>query len=470
MSYPASQLHVMSTSYDEVPYPTAVFPQATPDRLATIARLHGLSSPDIANARILEIGGGDALNLLAVAAAYPGVTALSFDLAGTAVERGRRWAELAGIGNVAIEQMDLLDAAAGAIKGEYDYIVAHGVYAWVPEPVRAALLRLIGRVLAPNGVAFISYNALPGGHMRRAMREMLLLHLDGVEGPAERLAEARAFLGTFAEDDSVDEPIVGVMRRLARAMLERDPAVLHHDELGPVYVPQALRDVASAAASEGLAWLGDASVGRFADGFHALRDVQMRDYLEGRYFRQSLFVSAEARPDGRLDPQRVAGLFAACHGRRTGETEFTADNNRCEVTDAGLIEALEQLIAAFPTRLPCGELFDDDPHLEAMFRMFDAGLITLHAGPAPCAATPGAHPQASALARMQIAQEWPTVSTLDLRSLAISDPRARQFIGLLDGSLDREQLAGRWSATGHANDVPLESALAMVAKAGLLTR
>ncbi|HEV2568975.1 hypothetical protein [Sphingomonas sp.] len=67
---------------------------------------------------------------------------------------------------------------------------------------------------------------------------------------------------------------------------------------------------------------------------------------------------------------------------------------------------------------------------------------------------------------MQIADGWPTVSTLDLRSLAISDPRARTFIQLLDGSRDRVALAADWAATGH--DVPIEAALAMVAKAGLL--
>ena len=206
-----------TTSYDDIPYPTAVFPQATPDRLATVARLHGLDPPDIATARILEIGGGDALNLLAVAAAYPQVTGLSFDLAGTAVERGRRWAALAGIGSVAIEQMDLLDAAAGAIAGEYDYIVAHGVYAWVPEPVRAAVFALIGRVLSPTGVAFVSYNALPGGHMRVAMREMLQLHLEGIVDPVERLEQARVFLAAFAEDDSIDEPIVEALQAGASA-------------------------------------------------------------------------------------------------------------------------------------------------------------------------------------------------------------------------------------------------------------
>lgn len=460
------------TPYDAVAYPTAIFPQATPDRLAVMARLHGLEPPPIETARVLEIGGGDALNLLAVAAAWPGMQGLSFDLAGTAVARGRAWAQAAGLANVELRQLDILDAAAGAIEGDWDYVIAHGVYAWVPEPVRTATLELIGRVLSPNGVAFVSFNAQPGGHLRTAMREMVLLHLEGVDGEVERLAEARRFLAAFAEDDSVDEPIVAVMRRLAVAMLERDEAVLHHDELGGVYAPQQVIAVAKAAAGAGLAWLGDASVGRLADGFGSaddlLRVVQLRDYAEGRYFRQSLFVRAESAPDRRLDPQRVGELFAACHGRRTGDSQFTAGNDRCEVTDSGLIVALERLIEEFPGRVRAADMFGDDAHLEALFRMFDAGLVTLHATPAPCVLAAGDRPEASSLARMQIAQEWPAVTTLDHRTLAISDRRVRAFTALLDGRRDRGEIARAWAATAFGHEVPVEAALAMIAKAGLL--
>lgn len=464
----------VTTSYDAVAYPTAIFAQATPDRLAVLATLHGLSAPPIHNARVLEIGGGDGMNLLALAAAYPGTRCLSFDLAASAVERGRAWAAAAGLGNVDIRQLDILDAAAGAIEGEWDYVIAHGVYAWVPGPVRAGVMRLIGRVLSPNGVAFVSYNAKPGGHLRIAMREMLLHQLEGIAGVRPRLAAAKSFLRAFAEQAPNEEPVAVAMRRLAAAMADRPDEVLHHDELGDVYAPQALSEVAAAAAAEGLLWLGDAGVGRLADGFAgagdgaALRAAQNADYMDGRFFRQSLFVRAGAQPRRSFSPQAVAGLFAACRASKESETGYALDDARFDVGDAPLRDALDRLIARWPGRLPCGSLFDDDPHLEALFRLFDAGLIELHAGDAPFAPTAGERPLASPLVRMQLALGWPAVSTLDHRTLAMADPRARAFVTMLDGTRDMAKLADDWEASGHAAEVPLDAALQSTAAAALL--
>ena len=62
-------------------------------------------------------------------------------------------------------------SCATAGSGEFDFVIAHGVYAWVPEPVRDDLLRAIEAHLAADGLAYVSYNANPGGYMRRALRE-----------------------------------------------------------------------------------------------------------------------------------------------------------------------------------------------------------------------------------------------------------------------------------------------------------
>ena len=463
------------SSYDEVAYPTAVFAQATPDRLATVARLHGLKPPPIDRARVLEIGGGDAMNLIALGAAYPHTTCLSFDLSAKAVERGREWLAAAGIGNVEVRELDILDAAAGAIEGEWDYVIAHGVYAWVPEPVRAAVMALIGRVLSPHGVAFVSYNSTPGSYLRLAMRELLLDHLKEVEGTGPRLAAAKSFLWAYSRQPATsDEPLAAALRQLAREMAERPDAVLHHDEMGDVYAPQSLSQVAAAAGAAGLRWLGDADVGRMEEGFGGpteeavLRAAQLGDYVGGRFFRQSLLVRSDARPERRLTGAAVAPLFASCQGSRGDNWAYALGSARFEVSDVPLREALDRLIARWPGRIACSELLKDEARLRALFGLFDGGLIGLHAGEAPLALTPGERPEASPLVRVQLALGWPAVSTLDHRTLTMPEPRARAFVALLDGSRDRRALERDWAAAGHAEDVPVEAALQATAAQGLL--
>jgi len=143
------------TAYDAVAYPSAIFSQTAPDRLATIARLAGLSPPPIAGARVLEIGAGDGMNLLALAAAWPQAHFTGFDLAPTAVARGERWRALAGIENAELRVLDIL-TAADHLEGPYDYIVAHGVYTWVDAAAQADLIRFVDRHLKPGGLLAIA--------------------------------------------------------------------------------------------------------------------------------------------------------------------------------------------------------------------------------------------------------------------------------------------------------------------------
>ena len=43
-------------SYDELPYLVRSYAQTAPDRLATLARLHGLVTPPVTSCRVLELG------------------------------------------------------------------------------------------------------------------------------------------------------------------------------------------------------------------------------------------------------------------------------------------------------------------------------------------------------------------------------------------------------------------------------
>src|SRR4051794_10191932 len=158
------------TAYDEVRYSNYPYAQTHPDRLATIAGMHGVPAPELDGARVLELGCGAGGNLLAMAGAPPRLRALGVDLAASGIDAGGEAARAIGIGNGGVRQGGIAALTDGQ-PGEFDYVIAHGVFAWVPEPVRDALLQCTHSRLAADGVAYISYNANPGGFMRRALRE-----------------------------------------------------------------------------------------------------------------------------------------------------------------------------------------------------------------------------------------------------------------------------------------------------------
>ena len=166
-------------AYDTVAYPTAIVSHMTPDRIRAAGLLHGWSAPDPSAASVLEIGCGDGLNIIGMAAVAPRARHVGFDLSEHAIARGRALVAAAGLTNVTLEVGDILDWAR---KGErFDYIVCHGVYAWVPEPVQRALLGLIGAALAPGGVAYVSYDALPAAAPKVEIQRFLVRRTAGIE-------------------------------------------------------------------------------------------------------------------------------------------------------------------------------------------------------------------------------------------------------------------------------------------------
>ena len=64
------------------------------------------------------------------------------------------------LGNIELRQGDITEL--GEKDGIFDYIICHGVFSWVPPPVQDKILELCTRNLAPQGVAYVSYNTYPG--------------------------------------------------------------------------------------------------------------------------------------------------------------------------------------------------------------------------------------------------------------------------------------------------------------------
>ncbi|WP_426166040.1 methyltransferase [Sandarakinorhabdus sp. DWP1-3-1] len=464
-----------ATSYDLVAYPATIFSVTHPSRLAAIARLHGLDAPAVETARVLEIGGGDGVNVIAMAAAYPRAQFHNFDLSAVAIARGDALIHAAGLTNI-VNRVGDITVAADTLEGPFDYIIAHGVYAWVPPPVRAALMRLVGRVLAPDGVAFISYNALPGGHLRQVIRDLMFHHLQGIDDPAARLQRAYEVLEDFARPRSDERAIVAAMREVARPMLRHHPETLFHDELSGEWHPQLFSDVIAAANAEGLAFLNDAAPVLIFDGLPGnddndaavVRLAQTTDFGSLAFFHQTLLVRDGRRPARRLDPESLAPLFVSSQAVRIGADRFRIKEDEFTVGDAVLADRLAALSARWPQRLPVSAVADTPDMLEAMFRLYTAEVVGLYATPLPGVTTAGARPQASPVVRAQIAAGHRNLFSLDHNVVAMPVDGPLAFLALLDGSRDRDQLAADWAASGHGHEIDVEAALQQMAAAGFL--
>lgn len=334
--------HPSAAAYDATPYPRLAHRTTQPDQMAALGTLLGLAPAPPGSARVLELGCAAGSNLLPMALLAPGASFTGIDISPRQIERARADAAALGIANARFETLDLAALAgpmaplAGPIAplaGPYDYIIAHGLYSWIDAPARDALLRAISALLAPQGIAYVSYNTYPGWHSLDAMRRMMLYHTRGITHPAERARRATALLDLLAAALPPERSPHGALIHGFREYLlhdfeslaeERD-AYLLHDHLEQDNFPVYFHEFAEHAGDHHLQYLCDAELpSDFAQGFPdgvaeqigqvAASLVELQQYMDfARYrmFRRSLLVHADVEITRALRPDRLTSLYFA---------------------------------------------------------------------------------------------------------------------------------------------------------------
>lgn len=432
----------MSNIYDQVLYPSKAFQDTHPDRLATVATLHGLQPPTGA-CRILEVGCGDGSNIIPLAVALPGSHFIGFDLAARPIEIGQATITRLGLSNIELHALDILDFPAHL--GPFDYILAHGFCSWVPPFVLDAFFALCQQHLSPNGVVYASYNTYPEGHLREATRRILRHPRAGT------VPEAKAYLASIRHH--AKQPLwTSILDSEIERLDVRDENVTHHDELGDAYHCFYFSDFLERAAPFGLQFLGESKLRSLlspAVTREALAEPdeiayqQALDFATFQGFRRTLLCRAGLPIDRANFAQHLPKLSLASPLRfvsRSSNGGETFRNDRgpgqVELNHPQLLAILHQLEPIWPQAKPLTTLLPATPDpvvLNQILALAAASLVFLRSFELPVAATPGLRPLASPLARLQ-ASAGPRVTTLLHTQVQFDVPSAREFVQLLDGT------------------------------------
>jgi SAM-dependent methyltransferase len=508
-----------STAYDRIVYPGHPFGETHPDHMGTLGALFGMTPAPLSSCRVLELGCGDGANLIPIAFQWPQSEFVGLDLSEQAVARGNALIGRMGLKNITLRAYDIMDVSNQF--GAFDYISAHGVYSWVPDPVRTKILSILHDTLSPHGIGYVSYNCYPGCHSRDIARKIMRYHVRAIADPQQRVQQARAVLTLMAEASAEDSIYGFELRNQVNRIKDIDDQVLFHDDLAEVATPFYLYEVTEAAASHGLQYLGDAafSLSRF-ERLPALarqqlasipeEDVaerdQYADFIEGRSFRQSLFCHSAVKLRRKIDPRFIRKLHLATSAApKDGPIDaaagdivtFKTENGSTLATDhrlskavilalgsvwpqtIGFADAVNTALAklgaaAEPIRANLDE--ETDALTDLLFRAFSVGQFELHLFPPHLTTTIAERPQASPLARRQ-AESSLAVTNLRHRSVSMKDETVRRFLMLVDGTRTVDELVSDLNATlatqGHSASgsvarEAVEQNLGLLAKLGLL--
>lgn len=402
-------------------YTASCHREMTPALLSLSLLLRGIAPPDFGRAFTwCELGFGQGVNLAVAAATHPQGRFFGTDVnpehAAHAADLGRA----AGLGNLAVEALDF-DAYDRLDLPPFDVVALHGVWSWVGEGPRRRIVEFLRRRLKPGGIAYVSYNALPGWAPYMPLRRLLTAHAaqGAQERPLpERIAAALGFLRRLAREGGYFAVNPAVLPRLEE-LAERPAAYLAHEFFNEAWTPDYSADVFAALAAADLTFAAPALASDHADALPegarallaevtdpALRET-VRDTLTNQPFRRDIFVRGPVPLDPAARDRRLDALpFAALAPARTlpgiarlPQGELPLDR------DAGM--ALLEALADGPASLEA--LAARSPELAALGQeRLRAALVQLHAlsriAPAPGGEAMGAATGADSWNRLVLAR------------------------------------------------------------------
>jgi len=477
----------VESSYDEIPYPSYAFSQSHPNRLAAVARLVGQTPPPLDNCRVLELGCAYGDNLIPMAMSMPNCQFVGIDLSARQIAEANRAARELGVDNLKMLQADILGFADKA--GSFDFIIAHGVYSWVPSHVQEAILKLYKQLLSPHGVGFISYNAYPGWHLRGLVRDAMLYHIRNLDDAREQIKQANVML-EFVCKSIPDELVTygNIFRKEQKGLQEAQggDSYLFHEFLEESNEPLYFHQFAERLDQVDLQYVAEADLSESNPnrlsgeavntlnqlGEDLLAREQYLDFLRNRTFRESLVGHKGLPVDRDLSMDRLQGLFVGSRLKpadegidiRSSEVQaFQGPGNTTMRTghpiskaafvhlheiwprnirfDELLVKTREMLAGQTVVIQPAAEYEQDNQQLARnLIQAHLAGAIEFDALPAQFVTKPGEKPVANPWARWLVANRDQNY-VINLRHEGIKlNEISRYLISLCDGTRDRPQI------------------------------
>jgi SAM-dependent methyltransferase len=279
-----------------------------------------------------ELGCGQGITAAILAATHPAGRFCGIDVMPSHIEHARRFAAEAAIVNVEFHTADFA-TANGMRLPRFDYIVAHGVYSWVNAQSRAALRAFIDRHLEPGGLAYISYNALPGRAVDLAFQR--LMRAVGATFPGDSKSQfeaAAAIVHELADLKPQALAASSLLHRLRKTGDRREQPYLVHELMSESWEALCVTQVRAEMAGIGLTPAGSATLIENFDSLVLGRDARKalarifdddaralaRDFLINQAFRCDVFIRAGRRwkEDARRR-QLEASTFALARPHRT---------------------------------------------------------------------------------------------------------------------------------------------------------
>jgi 2-polyprenyl-3-methyl-5-hydroxy-6-metoxy-1,4-benzoquinol methylase len=278
---------MIAQSYDDIPYESNALKQTHPLHLYQLASYYGFNPTPIENARVLELGCASGGNIIPMAFHFPSTLFTGLDLSAKQIKQGNQWIYDLQLKNIALRCMSIEDFHDNE---KFDYIICHGLYSWVDEPVRDKILQICHDNLSDKGVAYISYNTFPGWVIGNTLRDLILFATKDRRWLEDKINQIDSLFAIYQEGlTQTHTEYSWLLNEELKIVSEHSVNQLVHEHLSENHCPLYFYQFIEQAQRFHLNYIGDAT---FFDEGEDIAERQNNDFIQNRRFRSSLLCHA----------------------------------------------------------------------------------------------------------------------------------------------------------------------------------
>ena len=289
----------------EIAYTAGFYRELTPAilELAALAKTVTVRPATSAFA-MCELGCGRGLTTNVLAAANPHGQFHATDFNPAHIAEARALATAGGLNNVSFSDASFAEFLDDPTLPQFDIIALHGILSWISEANRQVIVAFIGKYLKPGGLAYVSYNSMPGWASSGPLRRLIAEYGAIGGGPIGRLEKSIDSISRLKQANAryfQANPAVG--ERLEK-MKPQNRNYLVHEYLNEHWYPFYHKDVVTEMAEAKLTFLASANLLDHVDPLNLteaqralLSDIEdatlretTRDYMVNQQFRRDLFI------------------------------------------------------------------------------------------------------------------------------------------------------------------------------------
>lgn len=328
-------------SYDVTQYDSHPYAQSHPELMYTMGKLFGLNPAHFKNSRVLELGCAAGGNILPLAYNFRESKFVGIDLSAKQIEQGIEQIRDLGLSNIQLLHKSIMEI--DNTYGKFDYIICHGVFSWVPPEVQNKILAICKENLTPNGIAYISYNTLPGWNMVKSIRELMLYHCQGFDTHQKKVEQARLILKFMVDSlEGQNNPYALFLKSELELLSKQGDYYLLHEHLEHENNPMYFHEFMSKVTQHELSYLSDTQLSsmfahnlpeKVSSQISQITDIvrlnQYMDFIRNQRFRCTLLCHQGVAINRSLKPEDVENFYFSYLG-----------TIRSDITDKDLEEGI----------------------------------------------------------------------------------------------------------------------------------